>query len=152
MAGAMGAASLPLALWALAVLAADLAARRIPNLLSVGGALAAALWLAVFQQTPLGVGWQSALAGCALGLLLGLPAYLARWLGGGDAKLLLALGLLLGWRGLLASFAVAGLLSAAAIVGLALAARYGLAPARKRWLPFGAALAAGMLVTIGFGI
>ena len=150
----MSAINLPLALWAMAVLVADCAARRIPNLLSVGGALVAIGYLAMFHATPLGISWQSAVVGCVLGGVLGMPAYLARWLGGGDVKLLLAVGLLLGWRGLLASFAIAGLVSALAIIGLAVMARYGwlAVPARKRWLPFGAAVASGMLVTIGLGI
>lgn len=137
-------------LWSLLVLASDLAVRRIPNFLSLGAALFATVFLVVSGMTVLGANWQAALVGMALGLLLTLPAYLARWLGAGDVKLMLAIGLLGGWQGVLVSFVVAGLLAGTMTVGWLMIARYwGCSMPDRRWLPFGAALAVGMLVKIG---
>lgn len=138
-------------LWSLLVLTSDLTARRIPNFLSIGAALFAAIFLVVSGMTVLGANWQAALVGMALGLLLTLPAYLARWLGAGDVKLVVAIGLLDGWQGVVASFAVAGLLAGMVAVAWMTLERYGGSPmpTTRRWLPFGAALAVGMLVKIG---
>ncbi len=70
----------------------DLKSRRIPNLLSVGG-LALALTLRAL------LGWEpvvDGLLGAALGFGLGLPLFLAGGLGGGDVKLLIAVGAFMG--------------------------------------------------------
>jgi prepilin peptidase CpaA len=86
------------ALFALAAGVTDLRSRRIPN------------WL-TYPAAPIGVGlhalaggWPEAklsVAGLALGLVLLLPFVLLRSLGGGDWKLVGALGAFLGWRHLL---------------------------------------------------
>ena len=69
----------------------------------------------------------------------------ARLLGAGDVKLLFAIGLLGGWKVVLISFAVAGILGGiAAVSGLMLARYSGFPLASGRWLPFGAALAIGL--------
>ena len=67
---------------------------RIPNKLNLTLA-AAALVLALAQGCPL---W--ALAGFAAGTLLGMGGWLLHLFRAGDAKLFMALGLALGWRGL----------------------------------------------------
>ena len=110
--------------WSLAILATDLAVRRIPNVYSIGGALLALGCLLVTGQAWLGdAGWLAAMAGAGLALALTLPGYFARLLGAGDVKLLFAIGLLGGWQAVLFSFITAGLLSGGVITGALLLAR-----------------------------
>lgn len=136
--------------WSLAVLATDLSVRRIPNWYSIAAIALASIFLAVTGQAVLGASWQAVLLGAALALALTLPGYLARWLGAGDVKLLFAIGVLGGWQVVLVSFAVAGILGGiAALSGLMLARYSGYPGTAGRWLPFGAALAVGLLVSIG---
>jgi prepilin peptidase CpaA len=71
----------------------DLRSRRIPNWLTFGAAAAAVVAQAATTGLP-GVG--SAAAGWAVGLALFLPLFLLRGMGGGDVKLLAALGACLG--------------------------------------------------------
>jgi prepilin peptidase CpaA len=73
--------------------ATDLRSRRIPNWLTFGAALAG-----VVTHTAIG-GWAGlaqAAGGWCVGLLLFLPFFLLRGMGGGDVKLLAALGAWLG--------------------------------------------------------
>lgn len=136
--------------WVLITLVSDLLYRRIPNLLSIGAALFALLYLLLSGHAVLGATWQSVLLGTLLGLGLTLPAYGMRWLGAGDVKLMLAIGLLGGLHIVVFSFVVAGLLAgAAALAWLYLARFYRIALPPKRWLPFGAALLLGLLPAIG---
>lgn len=70
----------------------DVRERRVPNELTVGG-LALALALAAFA------GWSgvlAALAGAGIAFAVALPVFLAGGLGGGDVKLLTAVGAFLG--------------------------------------------------------
>lgn len=69
----------------------DLRSRRIPNLLTLGGAAAALLFHGVTGGAS-GLGWSA--AGWLTGLALFLPVFALRGIGGGDVKLLAALG---GW-------------------------------------------------------
>jgi len=67
----------------------DLRNRRIPNYLTFGSAALAILYAAVTS------GWDGlgvALAGWAVGIVLFMPFFLLRGMGGGDVKLLAALG------------------------------------------------------------
>jgi leader peptidase (prepilin peptidase) / N-methyltransferase len=89
------------------------------------------------------VEWTAASIGAALFLLLPLLVYPAG-MGMGDVKLALLLGAGLG-RAVVPAFVVAFV--AAAIVGLAVIARGGLA-ARKTAIPFGPFLAAGGIVAL----
>jgi prepilin peptidase CpaA len=73
--------------------AVDLWARRVPNPLTLGIA-ALGLVLAATHVTGTGIG--GALAGLLVGFLLMLPGYVIGATGGGDVKLLAALGTLLG--------------------------------------------------------
>ena len=71
----------------------DLRARRVPNVLTLGAAGAA---VAFHAASPGGSGLMFALGGWAVGLLLFLPLFVLRGIGGGDVKLLAALGAWLG--------------------------------------------------------
>jgi prepilin peptidase CpaA len=78
---------------ALAACVTDLRMRRIPNVLTLGAALVG------FGYHLLAGGWEGllgSLAGWGLGLVLFLPLFALRGLGGGDVKLLAALGAWLG--------------------------------------------------------
>ena len=85
----------------------DLATRRIPNLLTFGSAAAAFIYYSVTDGLP-GLGWSA--GGWALGVAIWFPLFLLRGLGGGDIKLLGALGAWLGpglaiWLALYAALA-----------------------------------------------
>lgn len=71
----------------------DWASRRIPNALTFGAAAVAVAFAAATAGTS-GVGWS--VAGWAVGLLLFLPLFALRAMGGGDVKLLAAFGAWLG--------------------------------------------------------
>ena len=76
----------------------DLRIRRVPNPLNIG---IAALGVALAASGHGSVGLWLALEGCAVGLLAMLPGYLIGATGGGDVKLVAAMGTLLGPRGVL---------------------------------------------------
>lgn len=78
----------PLVVSALACVS-DLRTRRIPNVLTFGATAAA---LITFGVTDGLAGIGGAAAGWAVGMALFLPLFLLRGLGGGDVKLLAALG------------------------------------------------------------
>lgn len=135
--------------WSLAVLAADLSCRRIPNLFSLGAVAVAFVVLAFTGHAVLGASWQSMLMGVVLALALTLPGYFVHWLGAGDVKLFLAIALLGGWEVALVSFAVAALLGALVVLCVLTVARYsGYPMSARRWIPFGAALSLGLMVAI----
>ena len=113
-------------IWALALALAcyggwmDWRTQRIPNWLTVPGALAGLAANAILQ------GWHGALislegAGLALGLLL--PLVLLRGFGAGDWKLMGAMGAVLGWREMLAVLFASALISGAMAVFQMVAAR-----------------------------
>ena len=88
--------------------AIDLRTRRVPNVLTAGIAL---VGLAIAAMGLGRVGIWLALAGCLVGLALMLPGYLIGAMGGGDVKLLAAVGTLLGPGATLRAFvasAIAG--------------------------------------------
>jgi len=87
--------------------AIDLRTRRLPNLLTFGGAAAA---FAYHGWTSGAGGLGHSLAGWAVGIALFLPMFLLRGMGAGDVKLLGAVGAWLGpigalWSGLFSVFA-----------------------------------------------
>ena len=73
--------------------AADATTRRIPNALTVGAAVVAVAFGAATGGAS-GLGWS--VAGWIVGLLLFLPLFALRAMGGGDVKLLAAMGAWLG--------------------------------------------------------
>lgn len=87
----------------------DVRESRIPNALTFAFMLLGVL-LALMPAQPAGAVWM-ALKGLLLGGGLLLPFYLLGLMGGGDVKLMAALGALLGWPGI-ASVALLSLLSA----------------------------------------
>ncbi len=79
----------------------DLIWRRIPNWLTVGAAL---MGIAVGCWKAGAAGLGLSILGLALGFMLLLPGYLLRMTGGGDLKLMAAVGSLLGPRLILYAF------------------------------------------------
>jgi len=71
----------------------DIRSRRIPNVLTLGGAATAFVFHLVTGGLT-ALGWSS--AAWAIGLLLFLPFFALRGIGGGDVKLLAALGAWIG--------------------------------------------------------
>jgi prepilin peptidase CpaA len=71
----------------------DVSTRKIPNALTFGGA-AVGLAFAAATNGLAGLGWS--LAGWVVGVLLFLPLFALRAMGGGDVKLLAAMGAWLG--------------------------------------------------------
>ncbi|MBB1262369.1 prepilin peptidase [Streptomyces alkaliterrae] len=130
----------------------DVRVRRLPDVLTLPTAGAAAALLGVAAALPGTAGsWPGALAG---GLVLG-GGYLAlflihpRGMGMGDVKLALTVGVALGWYGWTT-------LAVGALAGLLLGALYGNAlliagrADRKTGIPFGPFLAAGGLLGVAF--
>lgn len=76
----------------------DIRTRRIPNILTFGSAAAAFLYHA---WTAGAHGWGASAGGWATGVALFLPLFLLRGMGGGDVKLLGAVGAWLGPMGVL---------------------------------------------------
>jgi len=105
--------SLTLLALLLAAAICDLRTRRIPNRLTFGGATAALLLSLAAPHHGGGLLW--ALGGLALGLVLMLPLYLLRALGGGDVKLMAMAGAFLGpegsWQAVIFVFVVGGMLA-----------------------------------------
>lgn len=72
----------------------DFRCRRLPNVLTVTGAMAGLVGQFFIDGTA-GV-WNGA-AGMCMGLFLLLPLYLMSWMGAGDVKMMAAVGTYLGW-------------------------------------------------------
>ena len=113
-----------------AATAIDLRSHRIPNLISLGGLLAA-LVLAATGHGAVTLG--PALTGMAIGFFLLLPLYAKGAMGAGDVKLMAAVGAFLGGPAL-ALGAVAGTFMAGGVLGLGyLAVRRGAAATARRY-------------------
>ncbi|KAF1052675.1 MAG: hypothetical protein GAK43_01789 [Stenotrophomonas maltophilia] len=155
-------ATLALLLWLALCAWHDLRHRHIANRLSLGATLVAALWLGLTQHSLLGAPWPAALVAAGLGLALSLPGWWLRRLGGGDVKVLLALGLASDPGLLLCGFAVAclftvltmllapWLLTALPLPPRAQRLLRGLAPNGGRSFPFVLALFIGVALTLTF--
>lgn len=97
-------------IWLLPVIVYDFYQRRVPNWLVLAGGALALTALSLGQQ-PVGVGWIDAMAGAALGFGFLLVFYAAGLMGAGDVKFAGALGLWVGWQGLLPIWLGASLLA-----------------------------------------
>ena len=95
--------------------ATDIRMHRIPNYLTVP---AAVLGLAYHTLAPTGWGLLASLAGLAVGFSLLFIPWLLGGSGMGDVKLLAALGAWLGWKCLLAAFAVSTIFAAVAALAI----------------------------------
>lgn len=145
----MAAAQMLVVIWCVTVLIADLAYRRIPNWISLGAIAVALAMFAYSGKSLLGASWLSMLLGVVVALSLTLPGYLMHQLGAGDVKLLAAIALLAGWKAVLVSFCVGALLTALVALVVMAGARYASYQlSHRRWLPFGAALSIGLLLSI----
>ncbi|MDP2045026.1 MAG: prepilin peptidase [Deltaproteobacteria bacterium] len=159
---------LPLLL-SLGMAACDLKTRRIPNYLTLGGALGGLGFQFGYHGLP---GLLDGLAGLGLGLLLLLGPYLLGGMGAGDVKASAALGAWLGLRHAAYLFVYMGLAGGLIIVAVLLWQRRLLAgirelgnfllnwvlcrqsgsqpppsaPRQRTTIPYGAAKAAGMAV------
>lgn len=71
----------------------DARAQRIPNALTLPMMVLALLSMTVHAQTLAGFSWSMGVYGAAVALALTLPGFILGRLGGGDVKLLVALGL-----------------------------------------------------------
>ena len=99
----------------------DVRTRRIPNVLTFGAAFAAV----VFHSTYAGLsGLQTAVAGWLVGTALFLPFFLLRGMGGGDVKLLAALGAWLGPGAVLWLAVYSSLAGGVMAVAVALRSKY----------------------------
>jgi leader peptidase (prepilin peptidase)/N-methyltransferase len=124
----------------------DLETQRIPNVLTLTGAVAA---VGLGLATDAGGVPEQLLAGAAAGGFL-LLALLARpgGMGMGDVKLAAVLGLFLGWD---VGVALLVALFSGTFVGLLVIARVGLAQGRRTKVPFGPFLALGGVVALLVG-
>jgi prepilin peptidase CpaA len=112
-------ASVLLVLLLLAASWTDVRARRIPNWLTVGGMIAGLAVRASMGPAPM----LSGALGIGLGLLLAAPFFMVGALGGGDAKLLMAVGAFMGPADLARASLVIAIVGG--LVALAEAARRG---------------------------
>jgi prepilin peptidase CpaA len=103
------------AAFALTAAIADLRWRRIPRLLTVPALAAGLLYHAVCGS------FLSCLEAAGAGFVVGLVFFQLKAIGGGDVKLIMALGALLGWHGWLVAMEVA--VFAAALIALGQAIR-----------------------------
>src|SRR5215468_4049000 len=106
--------------WILAVLALtaailDIATRRVPNAVTVSGAIAG-IAIHTAEEGVRGTG--IAFAGLAVGLLVFLPLFLLQGMGGGDVKLMAAIGAIVGAQNCVIIFVLTALLGGLLAVGL----------------------------------
>lgn len=137
--------------WLAACAIADWRSRRIPNVLTQGFLLLVAAFMLWCQRTLAGGGLSVGLLGFGMALLLTLPGFVLGRLGGGDVKLLAALGLATSAWAVMVTFVGA----TAMLVLSALAARVGLsvrstgaAGQEAREWPFGPALLIGYVISL----
>jgi prepilin peptidase CpaA len=139
-------AQLLLLLLLVAAAAQDIVKRRISNLICLGVIVAAVAAALATGPTP--ALWQNG-ALFVLLILLSLPAFAAGWVGGGDVKLLAAVGLWVDFKGAL------GLLSCIFIAGGVIAAAALLLRRRRlsktsKGVPYGVAIAVGGAIMLAY--
>jgi len=122
----------------------DIAQRKISNWLCLAVILAAAA--AAIAIGPTFALWQNALC-FALLLAIGTPLFAAGWLGGGDVKLLAALGLWANFTVILPLVACI-LIGGGVLAALSLAVRGARAARRSKGVPYGVAIAVGAAIVL----
>jgi len=158
--------TLLLALWACSIGYFDARYRRIPNVLSLGGCLLGTVVLLTRQASVTGSTPEDALLGAGLALLLTVPAYVAKKLGAGDVKLMIAISLLTSFQTTLNSFLVAAAIGGLlALFWLSIAllihqlpatlsdprtawGRWAAIPIRSRRMAFGTLLSVGLVASL----
>jgi prepilin peptidase CpaA len=99
-----------LLLWALAVAVWDLRQRRIPNLVVLPACLVGVAHMILSGRCLMGDPWGSGVWAGLFALTVTVPAYALGKLGAGDAKYLLAIGVLGGWATTRNTFVIAAAL------------------------------------------
>jgi leader peptidase (prepilin peptidase) / N-methyltransferase len=120
----------------------DLERHIIPNKLTYPAAL---VGLVLGLALDAGSEPERLLAALAFGSVFALPAFLGAGMGMGDAKLVIVLGLFLGWH---AGVALMAGLVTGSVIGVAIVARMGVQRGRKAGVPFGPFLALGGIVAV----
>jgi len=141
---------LVIAVWSVTLSVYDLKQRRLPNILTLGGAACSLVYLWVLGYSPLGALPPSALAAGLGAAVFLLPFYGFGWLGAGDVKLMSAIGFIGGVKVLLVTFVLGSLLTFPYALWLWVSARRrreNLESATRR-IPQGAFLAAGLLLAM----
>jgi prepilin peptidase CpaA len=148
-----------LAGWALLGAGWDLRRRRLPNVLTLGGAALGALWVVLAGQGFGGAAPALCWAGLTAGLLALLPAYALGKMGAGDVKFFAAMGVLGGLWILGPTLVLASLLAGLQALWLLLGRR-GWLPLPPLWLgggaagkeiPFGVGLGLAFILSLGAG-
>jgi prepilin peptidase CpaA len=139
-----------LMLLALAVLK-DTQAHKIPNTLTLSGALAGLSLQTIAGGLP---GLLGSIAGLATGIAILLPFYLLRGMGAGDVKLMGAVGTFIGAKPVL--LAACATLCIGVVLGIAVALRHRMSHAhlepeatvRKEKFPYAIAIAGGGVIAL----
>lgn len=106
---------------ALGACVTDVAAARVPNALTIAGVVAG---VAAHALLPHGLGLGASVAGAIAGLALFLPFFALGGLGGGDVKLMAAMGAWLGWPAILTAAVAVAIAGGALAVVVALSHGY----------------------------
>lgn len=126
----------------------DIDTQEIPNGVTIFILIVAVLWNVYAAFEGYGVLLQNVVGFfTASGILLVLAIISRGGVGGGDIKLMAACGLLLGWKNMLLTLAVASILGVLVMVPVFLIKRL----RRGTPIPFGPFLAAGMVISMLYG-
>lgn len=144
-------------IWSAVCAGYDLKFRRLPNLLTLGAHIPAIGVLIWTGQGLLGSDAKSCLIAWCLAIVLTLPAYIVKWLGAGDVKLLSAIALVGGFKIMAFSYVIAALLSVMSLLAAhflpqllrqdSVSATSSL-PSLAYKIPFGTFLATGLILTV----
>jgi prepilin peptidase CpaA len=115
---------------ALGACVTDIGAARIPNTLTVAGVVAG---LAAHALLPQGLGLAASAAGAGAGLAVFFPFFALGGMGGGDVKLMAAVGAWLGWPSILAAALAVAVAGGVLAIAVALAHGYLRQALRNIW-------------------
>lgn len=137
--------------WAIAVTLWDLKFQRIPNVLILAALVPSVAAVAVSGNGLLGQALPSSIAGMGLALLVTLPGYFHRALGGGDVKCAACMGWILGWPDSLTWLVLSGLLLGLSAVGLLIFRRVSGTGERSQRFAAGPAFAGAFVAVVVLG-